>query len=352
MNLEELLLKISPADEDARQAAVNRWDAIAKPLRSLGILEEAVAQMAAIKGSADVGISKPAVIVMCADNGVVAEGVSQTGQEVTAIVAENMTKMDASVCRMAQVAGADVIPVDMGVCRPLCGGVVDRCVRRGGTRNMVYEPAMTRGECIEAIMSGAEIVSDLKGKGYDLLATGEMGIGNTTTSSAVASVLLKKSPQEVTGRGAGLSTEGLERKIGAIEAAIALLAPDPDDPVDILSKVGGLDIAGLVGVFLGGAATRIPVLVDGFISATAALLASRICAASRDYQIASHLSREPACKMVIDELGLKPFIHAEMNLGEGTGAVAAMPLLKMAVAVYGGMTTFEETNIETYVPLD
>lgn len=352
MNLEELLQKVTPADESARRAAIRRWDAIAKPLRSLGVLEEAVAQMAAIKGTADVIIGKTAVIIMCADNGVVAEGVSQAEQEVTAIVAENMTKMATSVCRMAQAAGTDVFPVDIGVYRPLCDGVIDLCVRRGGTRNMVHEPAMTKDECTRAILSGAELVLDLKTRGYDLIATGEMGIGNTTTSAAVVSALLGKTPREVTGRGAGLSTGGLERKIRAIETAIAGLKPNPKNPLDVLSKVGGLDIAGLVGVFLGGAAYRVPILVDGFISATAALLAVRICADARDYQLASHMSREPACKILIDELGMKPFIFAEMNLGEGTGAVAAIPLLKMAVAVYGGMTTFEETNIEPYTPLD
>ena len=351
VTLDELVAAISPADERARKAAIDRWDTIAKPLRSLGILEEVVAQIAAIGNSADVDMGKTAVIVMCADNGVVEEGVSQTGQEVTAIVAENMTKMDTSVCRMASVAGADVIPVDVGVARPLCDGVLNRCVRRGGTRNMTREPAMTRQECIQAIMTGAELAVKCKERGYGLLATGEMGIGNTTTSSAVVSVLMKKRPNEVVGRGAGLTTEGLLRKTRAIETAIALHKPDCDDPVDVLSKVGGLDIAGLVGVFLGGAYVRLPVLVDGFISAAAALAAWKICPAVRDYQIASHVSEEPASEMVLRELGLKPFIRARMRLGEGTGAVAAIPLIKMALAVYAGMTTFDETNIESYVPL-
>lgn len=352
MAFDELQEKISPADEDARQEAVRRWDAVAKPLKSLGILEEIIAQMAAIFKTADVNIQKSAVIVMCADNGVVNEGVCQTGQDVTAVVTENMTKRNSSVCAMASVAGADVIPVDVGVSRPLSDGVINRCVRRGGTRDMVLGAAMTKQECIQAIMAGAEIVSECKEKGYNLLATGEMGIGNTTTSSAVASVLLDKDVSEVTGRGAGLSSDGLKRKIEVITRALEINKPNPNDPIDVLSKVGGLDIAGLVGVFLGGASNHMPVLIDGFISSVAALLAVKISPYARDYQIASHVSKEPASRMVLSELGLKPFIHAEMFLGEGTGAVAAIPLLNMALAVYKGMPTFRETNIKSYVPLE
>lgn len=352
MKLEELLAAVPAADQAARMAARERWNAIAKPLYSLGLLEEAVIRMAGIAGTADVTLGKKAVVVMCADNGVVEEGVTQTGQEVTAIVAENMTTHDTSVCQMASVAGARVIPVDMGCCRPLNDKVLDRCVRRGGTRNMTREPAMTREECCQAILTGAELVETLKGQGYGLIATGEMGIGNTTTSSALVSVLLDRPVPEVTGRGAGLSSQGLERKIAAIEKAIALHKPDPADPIDVLSKVGGLDIAGLVGVFLGCAACRIPVLVDGFISAAAALVAVRLCPNAGEALMASHVSKEPAGRMVLDALGLTPFLYAEMCLGEGTGAVAVMPLLEMGLAVYRGMTTFEETEIETYVPLD
>jgi len=263
-----------------------------------------------------------------------------------------MTTHETSVCQMAAVAGADVIPVDVGCCRELNEKVLNRCVRRGGTRNMTQEPAMTREECEQAILAGAQLVYELKEQGYGLIATGEMGIGNTTTSSAIVSVLLDKPVAEVTGRGAGLSSQGLERKIAAIEKAVALHQPDPGDPLDVLAKVGGLDIAGLVGVFLGGAACRIPVMVDGFISAAAALVAMRMCPNGGMAMMASHVSKEPAGKMVLDALGLKPFLYAEMCLGEGTGAVAAMPLLEMGLAVYRGMSTFEEIEIDNYVPLD
>ena len=348
--LESLLAAVKPGDKGAAEAAWKHWDAIAKPLRSLGLLEEDIVRIAAMQGTPDVRWGKKAVVVMCADNGVVEEGVTQTGQEVTAIVSENMTRHDTSVCCMSSVAGADVFPVDMGVCRALVPEVLDRCIRRGGTSNMTKEPAMTREECVRAILAGANLVSDLKEQGYGLIATGEMGIGNTTTSSAIVSVLLGCPVEEVTGRGAGLSTEGLARKISAIQRAVALNRPDPAVAIDVVHKVGGFDIAGLMGVFLGCAACRMPVLVDGFISAASALAAVRLCPAVGDYLLASHVSKEPAGEMILKALHLRPLIRADMCLGEGSGAVAAMPLLEMGLAVYRSMTTFEATHIESYVP--
>lgn len=349
--LEETLAAIVPADRAAMDAAWQRWDSIAKPLRSLGLLEEAVVRIAGMTGTPAVKLGRRAVIAMCADNGVVAQGVTQTGQEVTAIVTENMSTGDTSVCRMAAAAGAEVIPVDIGVARPVAGERIRQCNVRRGTADMTQGPAMTREEAVQAVETGIELVRELKGKGYGLIGTGEMGIGNTTTSSALASVFLNRPPEQVTGRGAGLSSAGLERKIKAIETAIQVNKPDPADPLDVLSKVGGLDLAGLCGVFLGGAACRIPVLVDGFISSAAALTAARLCPDAVDYMLGSHASNEPAGRMVLEELGLKPFLYANMCLGEGTGAAAVMPLLDMALAVYDGMTTFADEQIEAYQPL-
>ena len=348
---EEVLAAIRPADEGAKAAARARWDSIAKPLGSLGLLEEEIVRVAGMVGSPDVDISKRAVIAMCADNGVVAEGVTQTGQEVTAVVTENMSSGDSSVCRMARLAGAEVIPVDIGVARPVAGEKIRQCCVRRGTANMARGPAMAREEAVKAVLTGVRLVRELKDAGYSLLATGEMGIGNTTTSSAVTAVLLEKDPAEVTGRGAGLTTEGLKRKIAAIERAIEVNRPNPSDPLDVLSKVGGLDLAGLAGVYLGGAACRIPVLVDGFISSAAALIAARLHPNTRDYMLGSHASDEPAGRVVLEALGLKPFLYAGMRLGEGTGAVAVMPLLDMALTVYREMSTFEEIQIEAYQPL-
>ena len=346
--LSQLNTRIGPLDKNAMAEAQRRWDSIAHPLNSLGMLERDIIRIAGITGDPNVDLSKKAVVAMCADNGVVAEGVTQTGQEVTAIVTENMSKGDTSVCCMARIAGAEVIPVDIGVARPVTGENIRQCCVRRGTANMTKGPAMSREEAAKAVMTGILLVEELKQVGFRLLATGEMGIGNTTTSSAIVSVLLGKDPAEVTGRGAGLTSEGLERKIQAIRTAIAVNQPDSADPLDVLHKVGGLDIAGLAGVFLGGAIHRVPVLVDGFISSAAALVAAAICPAAKDYMLASHASNEPAGRMVLATLGLTPFLHAGMCLGEGTGAVAVMPLLDMGAAVYREMCTFAATDIEAY----
>ena len=348
MTLQEVVSQIKPSDQGAIAAARAHWDTVAHPLNSLGLLEDAVVRIAGASGTAAVDITKRAVVAMCADNGVVAEGVTQSGQDVTAIIAENMGRGTSSVCRMGRVAGADVVPVDIGVAVPVTvGKILQRNIRRG-TADLAVEPAMSRAECERAILVGVEVVKDLVDQGYRLLATGEMGIGNTTTSAAVASVLLGREAEEVTGRGAGLSTEGLRRKVDAIRRGIAVNRPDASDPVDTVSKVGGLDIAGLMGVFLGGALYHVPVLIDGFISSVSALAAARLCPAALDYMLASHASNEPAGKMVLEALGLEPFLYARMCLGEGTGAVAVIPLLDMALAMYREMSSFSDINIDAY----
>lgn len=210
---------------------------------------------------------------------------------------------------------------------------------------------MTREETLSAVNAGISMAYELKKKGYQIIATGEMGIGNTTTSSAVASVLLNRSVSEMTGRGAGLSSQGLSRKIRVIEQAVNLHNPDPQDPVDVLSKVGGFDLAALFGLFLGGAAAKIPIVMDGFISGTAALAAVTICPDAVHYILPSHRSKEPAAKILLDALGLETCLDCSMSLGEGTGALALYPLLDLALAVYHGMSTFEEIDVEQYVPL-
>jgi len=351
MDITAVLSRIRPADAAARQRAADRWRNIAKPLGGLGLLEDAILRTAAAQGTEKVCFSPRAVIVMCADNGVVEEGVSQTGQEVTAVVTENMARELTSVCRMARLTNAEVIPVDIGVAREVRGEkILQKNILRG-TANMTKGPAMTREEAIRGIFTGFEIAEEAIARGAKLLATGEMGIGNTTTASAVAAVLLNKPVPKVTGRGAGLSGEGLKRKIAAIETAIRVNRPDANDPIDVLAKVGGLDIAGLAGVFLGGAAHHVPVLIDGAISGAAALIAARLCPDAKDYMLASHTSDEPCGDLILAELGIPPFIKAGMHLGEGTGAVAAMPLLDMALAVYSEMPTFDEIAIEAYQPL-
>ena len=301
MTLEEAIAKIKPLDHNAMEIAQKRWDSIAKPLHSLGKLETLLIQIAGITGNAEVDLSRRGLIAMCADNGVVEEGVTQTGQEVTAIVAENFLKYDTSVGVMCKQNHAEIFPVDMGM-------VTDTKVRTDhkiayGTQNMTKGPAMTREQAVKGLEAGIDMVRELNDKGYRILATGEMGIGNTTTSSAVASVLLKQPVEEMTGRGAGLTSEGLVRKINAIKKAIALNEPDPEDAIDVLAKVGGLDIAGMAGVFLGGAVYGIPVVMDGFISCVSALIAMRICPAARDYILASHVSNEPAAHLILENMG-------------------------------------------------
>ena len=347
-SLKKLCTSVTGPDVDAMARAKARWDSIAKPLGSLGLLEDAVISVAGLTGDENVSFSKRGVIVMCADNGVVAEGVTQTGQEITALVAENIARGEGSVCRMAKTAGADVVAIDIGMATP-AEHTLDRSIARG-TANMTKCPAMTREQAAKAVMTGIDVVRDMAKRGYELLATGEMGIGNTTTSSAVVSVLLGVPASYVTGRGAGLSDEGLRRKISAIERAVEVNAPDKNDALDVLSKVGGFDIGGMAGVFIGGAIYGVPVLIDGFISAAAALLAVKLCPECRHAMIASHVSAEPAAKMVLDAIGKKPLICSELRLGEGTGAVCAMPLLDMALAEYGGMSTFNDIGMESYTP--
>ena len=342
------LQSIGCRDNSAAEAARRRWDGIAKPLGSLGALEDIIVKIAELTGTPEVRLIKRAVLVLCADNGVVREGVSQSDPGVTMLVAENLTKKMTSVCRMAAVANADVIPVDMGMASlPGFSGLIDR--RTGpGTGNIFKEPAMTVAQAEKAIDAGISLVEDCKNKGYSIIATGEMGIANTTTSSAMASVLLGVPVTEVTGRGAGLSDASLLHKIEVIETAIAVNKPDHADAVDVLSKLGGFDIAGMTGIFIGGAVHGVPILIDGFISSVAALTASLICPGAKNAMLASHVSGEPAGKMMLEKLELSPLITAGMRLGEGTGAVSALPLLDMALAVYHGSSSFSDIGMEAY----
>ena len=349
--LQQILQEIPPVDAGKSRQAQEAWDNIAKPLHSLGKLEDLVCQMAGIYRTLDFSIDKKGLLIFCADNGVVSEGVTQTGQEVTAIVADNFTKCATSVCIMAETAGVDLFPIDIGMVTDVPSVTDPEDKVMYGTKNMVEEPAMSREQAAQAVLIGIRKVKELAEQGYDLIATGEMGIGNTTTSSAVVSVLLDESVENVTGRGAGLSSEGLNRKIRAIERAIEKHQPDKKDILDVLSKVGGLDIAGMTGAFLGGAIYHIPVLIDGFISSAAALCAVRMVTETADYILASHCSGEPAGRMVLEELKLPYLIDANMSLGEGSGAVAAIPLLEMGVNVYRKMSTFEEIKVEQYEEL-
>lgn len=348
MTIEEAVKGVKEPDEKAAGEAALRWDKVAKPLNSLGELEKAVIRIAGVQGKSDISIEKKAIAVMCADNGIVREGVTQTGQEVTAIVAGNMAVGRSCVCLMAAQSGADVIPVDVGMAsgEPV-DGVLWRRVARG-TKSFLREPAMSREETRKAVETGIEIACDLKAGGCEMAGSGEMGIGNTTTSSAVLSVLLDVEPEKVTGRGAGLTAEGYRRKVQVIKKGLELHRPDREDPMDVLAKVGGLDLAALAGFYIGCGFCRIPVVLDGLITAAAALAATVICPKVKGYLLASHCSAEPAGGLALKALGLTPVIQAEMCLGEGTGAAAYFPLVDMAVSVYRQMSSFEEIKVDPY----
>ena len=333
---------------NSREQAQWKWDHVAKPLNSLGQLENLIVKIAGMQETADVRIDRRCALVFCADHGVVAEGVTQSGSEVTALVARSIAEGTANINLMASVSGTDVFAVDMGMIGD-APGAIDRKIARG-TNNMAQGPAMSREQAERALQAGAGLVGEMKVKGYKLIATGEMGIGNTTASTAMACALLGFAPEELTGRGAGLSDAGLVRKRSAIERALRVNQPDSADPVDVLAKLGGYEIAGIAGAFLGGAKYRVPIVIDGVISAVAALTAARLCPESADFMLPSHMSREPAALRIMDELGLKPIIHADMALGEGTGAVAVLPLLDMALRVYHGTHTFDDLGMDAYTP--
>lgn len=347
--LEETLQAIVPCDATAAKICKKRWDSIAKPLHSLGWMEDSIARIAGAQHSAEVRTRRKILIPMCADNGIVAEGVTQTGQEVTAIVAENFLDVKSCAAIMCRMSGADIRPIDIGMA--VDTPRVEKRKIAYGTKNFAKEPAMTREEAMRAIETGIALVSELKEEGYDLIATGEMGIGNTTTSSAVAASLLGVNAEEMTGRGAGLSSAGLLKKIRVIQEAIDQWDLTRQDALTVLSCVGGFDIAGIVGLYLGGARYHIPVLIDGFISSVAALLAVRLCPQAKGYMLATHVSKEPASRRILSELGLSPALDAGLCLGEGSGAVAAFPIIEMASEIYHKMSTFEQISVEAYQEL-
>lgn len=343
--------KIKPSDRLSAVSAKKQWDSIAKPLGSFGLLEEYIEKIASVQGTKDVDISKRAVAVMCADNGVVCEGVTQTGSEITALSAVAIAEGRSNINAIADAYGAEVISIDIGINRDVeCGRLINKKIAYG-TRNIAVSPAMTMNQAEKAVCVGMDVVRDLKNQGFDIIVTGEMGIGNTTTASAVSSVLLDMPVEEVTGRGAGLTTEGLERKISAIKRAIAFNKPDRDNPIEVLAKVGGFDIAGMTGLFLGGAVYGVPIITDGVISAAAAAIAYKINPLCAEYMLAGHVSDEPAGIKLLEFIGLKAVINAGLRLGEGTGGIMLLPLLDGALSLYRNAHRFDEIGMERYVEL-
>lgn len=335
-------------NQSAMQKAQKRWDSIAKPLRGLGRLEDVVIKIAGIQGSEEIALQKRAMLVFCSDNGVTQQGVTQTDSHVTAVVADNIADGKASISRMCRRCRTDVLAIDIGIRDTTCSEKLIHKKIANGTKNFATEPAMSREEAQAAIETGIAFVKQCKDDGYRILGTGEMGIGNTTTGSAVAVALLGLSTEEAVGRGAGLSDAGLEIKKKVIRDAIDRYGLRKMDAFEVLRHVGGFDIAGMAGTFIGGAVYGVPIVIDGMISAVSALVAQRLCPGAVDCMLASHISREPCMQAVLKELSLTPVIHAELALGEGSGAALLFPMLDMAEAVYQNEETFEKIKIRPY----
>jgi nicotinate-nucleotide--dimethylbenzimidazole phosphoribosyltransferase len=349
ISLEKTLSGIKPVDPAWRVKARTRLNDLAIPLNSLGSLLDLAEQLAAIKESMTPSVKKKMVVTMAGDHGVVAEGVSAFPQEVTPQMVHNFVIGGAAINVLAEVAGAGVTVVDMGVAADLSalanqGKILSYKVARG-TQNMAKGPAMTRAQAVQALEAGIEIADGLIMNGIELLGTGDMGIGNTTPSSAILAVFSGKSPRQVTGRGTGIGDSALENKIRVIEAAIAVNQPNPKDALDVLAKVGGFEIAGIAGLTLGAAYHRVPVIVDGLISSAGALVAEKLAPASVDYMIAAHQSVEPGHRYMLEELGLKPILNLNLRLGEGTGAALAMPIVETASRIIYKMLTFTDAGV-------
>jgi nicotinate-nucleotide--dimethylbenzimidazole phosphoribosyltransferase len=345
-DLQTTLARIAPLDLGAMAAAEHRQSTLTKPFQALGRLETLSIRLAGITGCPTPSMARKAVAVMAGDHGVCAEGVSAFPSEVTPQMVFNFLAGGAAINVLARQVGARVLVTDVGVAADLgaAPGMRHRKVRPG-TANMAHGPAMTRAEAIRALEIGIELVDELCAEGLDLIATGEMGIGNTTPSSALIAAFTGMPVAQVTGRGTGISDAALELKITVIERALALNAPNPLDPIDVLAKVGGLEIAAMTGVILGAAAHRIPVVMDGFISGAAALTAARLCRGAVDYILPSHVSVEIGHQVVFAELGLTPLFDLNMRLGEGTGAVLAMTIIDAAAKILAEMATFESAGV-------
>lgn len=344
-SLRNIISNITDVNKDAVKKAEERMTSLAKPLRSLGKLEDMAIKLAGITGKVKNKIDKRAVIIMSSDNGVVEEGVASAPQSVTLSQTINFTKGLTGVAVLAKANNTDLMVVDVGInCDFSHPGVLDRKIRKS-TDNIAKGPAMSYEECIKAVLVGIDCVKDAKNKGYDIVGVGEMGIGNTSTSSAVLCALTDCKVDDVVGRGAGITDEAYIKKISVVKKALEINECDKNNPLDAITKVGGFDIAAMTGVFLGAAYYKIPVVIDGFISVVAALCAQRLNDKCRDYMFTSHASKEIGFKTAMDELGLSSILNLNMGLGEGSGCPLAFSIIDSSCAVMNNMATFEEAEI-------
>lgn len=346
--INKILSKIEPVCQKSYQATLAKQDTLTKPQGSLGQLEKLSAQICGITASEKPQINRKVIFTLAGDHGVTAEGVSAFPKEVTPQMVYNFVSGGAAINVLARQAGAEVIigdlgvAVDLDICHPsFCNKKVAY-----GTKNMAIEPAMSRAEAVRAIESGIELFVEANSKQkIDLTAIGEMGIGNSTPATAILALLSGKSVEHITGKGTGLNSDGINRKISAITKALTVNKIDKNDGIDILSKIGGFEIGGMAGIILAAAAHKVPVVIDGFISTSAALIAAVIEPKCKDYLVASHSSEEGGHKYMLEILDKKPLLNLGLRLGEGTGAALAMPLICSAVAVLNEMASFGDAGV-------
>src|SRR5579859_1492434 len=338
---------VTPLDTAAMELARSRQQQLTKPAGSLGRLEDIAIQIAGITRQPLPNVKQKAVIIMAGDHGVTKEGVSAYPSAVTPQMVYNFLRGGAAINILAHHIGTKVIVVDVGVAADLSHPDLLSRKAASGTANMVLEPAMTQAQMLEAIKVGIDVFDTQLDQGIDLVATGDMGIGNTTAASAIAAVLLQKPAALVTGRGTGIDDQQLAHKIQVIEQAIQRNVPDPQQPLDVLMKVGGLEIAGLVGVIIAAASRRVPVVIDGFISGAAALVAVELNPLIGAYLIAGHVSVEQGHRFILEKLGLSPLLDLQLRLGEGTGAVLAMSIIEAALRTHCEMATFADAGVST-----
>ncbi len=352
MDFVELLNGITSANKEAIADAKMHNDSLLKPLGSLGRLEDIAVKMAGITGRRDNRVDKRCIIIMAADNGVCDEGIAGTPQGMTLWQTKNIAQGISGVGVLAKYAHADLKVVDIGVKGEVEISLVLSRKIKNGTDNFAKGPAMTKAQAIQAILTGVDMVKMSVDEGYEILGTGEMGIGNTSSTGACVMALTGLSQDDSVGKGGGLTNEGLAHKKEVIVSALQLNAPDPKDPIDVLSKVGGLDIAGLVGCFLGAAYYRIPIVIDGAISALAALIAFRLNPFCLDFMFASHRSKEPSFMWIMKELHMEPIVDLDMRLGEGTGCPLAFPIIGAACSMLSDMHTFAQAQLDQTYRID
>lgn len=350
--LKETISKITEPDEKAKEKTREKWDKLLKPIGSLGALEEITIKISGMTGKTINKFDKKAVVVMCSDNGVVDEGVSSAPQVFTKVLANGMPKGLTGVATLGKYTGTDIFTVDLGIKGEVNNPeILDRKIAEG-TNNFTKGPAMTYEDAVKSIEIGIEVGDELFSKGYDILGTGEVGIGNTSTAAAVVSCISELDVDLICGKGAGLTDEQHLNKRDLIKQGIALNKPNKNDPIDVISKVGGFDIGGMCGLCLSAAKNKKPVVIDGFISGAAALCATHLSPHVSEYIIPSHLSAEPGAKYVFDELGLKPILNLEMRLGEGSGCPLAFQIIEAAEYTLENMGTHDDVSMSDSYLID